>query len=234
MTQQLLLLPGMLLDRRMYAHQIEALAGAANVTVPDLTRSDSIAGLASDVLQEAPRRFALAGLSMGGIVALEIWRRAPDRVTHLALLDTTPHPDTPQRREQRLQQILRVEAGCLRELLMDSMLPLYLARCNSSNASLHNSVLEQGLLLGPAAFCRQSMALSSRVDSVGTLATVSCPSLVLCGREDPLCPPQFHMTMAASMPRADLLVLSDCGHLSTMEQPQAVAYALRHLLGKPS
>jgi pimeloyl-ACP methyl ester carboxylesterase len=232
MTPHLLLLPGMMLDRRMYAHQIEALAGTAHVSVPELTHFDSIGALAADVLESAPNRFALAGLSMGGIVALEIWRQAPERVTHLALLNTTPHPDTSQRREQRKQQLTRVEAGNLRELLIDSMKPLYLAQCNRHNAQLLGSLLDQGIELGAGVFRRQSLALSNRCDSQATLAGVDCPALVLCGREDRLCPPEWHVAMANTLPRADLVILAECGHLSPMEQPDAVSHFLRRLMSK--
>jgi pimeloyl-ACP methyl ester carboxylesterase len=167
---------------------------------------------------------------MGGIVAFEIWRRAGDRVTHLALLDTTPYTDAPERQEVRLEQIAMAEAGKLRELMVTSMKPLYLARKNRGNRRLVKRILDMALTAGPEVFRRQSLALRNRPASTATLATITCPALVLCGREDALCPVDVHATMAAAMPRADLQVLADCGHLSTMEEPAAVATALRRLL----
>jgi pimeloyl-ACP methyl ester carboxylesterase len=224
------LLPGMMLDRRMYAGQTTALGGVTEVHVADLSTSDSIAGMADAVLASAPARFALVGLSMGGIVALELWRRARERITHLALLDTTPHADKPQRRELRLEQIAKVETGRLKDVLIESMKPLYLARRNRGNTRLLQSIVDQALALGPAAFRRQSLALRDRASSVELLPSIDCPSLVLCGREDELCTVEVHASMADAMPRADLVVLAECGHLSTMEEPAAVTAALRRLL----
>jgi pimeloyl-ACP methyl ester carboxylesterase len=224
----------MMLDRRMYAGQLAGLSSAPEIVVGDLTRSATVEELAADVLASAPARFALVGLSMGGIVAFEIWRRARERVTHLALLDTTPHPDKPQRRELRLEQIAQVETGRLRDVLVESMKPLYLARRNRGNRRLLQSIVDQALSLGPDVFRRQSLALRDRADSTATLPTIDCPALVLCGREDELCPLEWHAAMAAAMPRADLVVLAECGHLSTMEEPGAVTAALKRLLRRPA
>lgn len=226
-----LFLPGMMLDGRVYAGTLAGLGEHAAV-VGDTTGADSIAALADAILHRAPPRFALVGLSMGGIVALEMWRRAHERITHVALLDTTPYADAPQRRELRLEQIAQVEQGALRDVLVGSMKPLYLAKKNRANAELLRGILEMGLDLGPEVFRRQSLALRERTDSLATLATIGCPALVLCGREDALCPPAFHATMAEAMPRADLVVLAECGHLSPLEEPEAVTAALRRLLAR--
>ena len=225
-----LLLPGMMLDQRAYAGQLASLARLTEVMIGDIGQSESIVAIAADVLRTAPPRFALVGLSMGGIVAFEIWRCARERVTHLALLDTTPYVDAPERQELRLEQIAMAETGKLRELMVNSMKPLYLARKNRANRGLVKRILDMALAAGPEVFRRQSLALRNRPASIATLATVTCPTLVLCGREDALCPVDFHATMAAAIPRADLQVLADCGHLSTMEEPAVVATALRQLL----
>ena len=223
-----------MLDRRLFAAQLEALSGVTEAFVGDITRSDSIDCIAADVLAHAPSRFALVGLSMGGIVALEIWRRARDRITHFGLLDTTPHVDRPDRRALRLEQIAAVETNGLRELVVDSLKPRYLASKNRGDKRMLRSILDMALALGPDVFRRQSIALRERRASVETLTTIDCPALVLCGREDELCPPEIHASMASAMPRADLIVLAECGHLSTMEEPEAVNDALRRLLGRSS
>ena len=228
------LLPGMMLDERMYAAQVESLSRSREVMVGDLSQSDSIAGFAQDVLRAAPSRFALVGLSMGGIVALEIWRLARDRVTHLGLLDTTPYAEKPERRELRIDQVAKVESGGLRDVLMTSMKPLYLSKRNRGNIELLQRILDMAVDLGPNVFRRQSLALRDRLDSTSTLPQIDCPSLVLCGREDALCPVEFHVRMAELLPAADLLVLAECGHLSTMEAPATVNAALEHLLGRTS
>ena len=202
----------------------------ARPIVSDPSAGETIGAIAEGLLAGAPARFALVGLSMGGIVALEMWRRAPERITHLALLDTTPHADRPERRALRLEQIAKVEAGFLREVLVESMKPLYLARRNRGNALLLQSIADQAITLGPEVFRRQSLALRDRPDSLATLPQIDCPSLVLCGREDQLCPVEDHVMMAGAMPRADLVVLADCGHLSAMEEPEAVTSAIIRLL----
>ncbi len=230
--QDVLLLPGMMLDARLFAGQIAGLSARAQVAVPDLGPGDTIGAIAEQLLSAAPARFALVGLSMGGIVALELWRRVPDRITHLGLLDTTPYADTEQRRAGRLEQMAAVESGRLREVVLESMLPLYLAARNRTDRRLLRSIVEQALTLGPEAFRRQSLALRDRCDSFATLPTIDRPSLVLCGREDQLCPLDHHVAMAKAMPTADLVVLANCGHLSPMEDPVAVNGAIERLLAR--
>jgi pimeloyl-ACP methyl ester carboxylesterase len=233
LASSLLLLPGMMLDRRMYEPQLSSLSGNFTTIVADLTRSSSIGQLAADVLRDAPPQFALIGLSMGGIVALEIWRRAPERVTQMGLLNTTAYADRPERRELRLEQIARVETGGLREVTA-SMKTLYLAKKNRGDQRLLQDIMDMGLDLGADVFRRQSLALRERSDNTDLLATITCPTLVLCGREDQLCPVDWHIAMANSIPRADLVILSECGHLSAMEEPDAVTAALIHLLRRPA
>jgi pimeloyl-ACP methyl ester carboxylesterase len=226
------LLPGMMLDRRLYARQTPALSPHVEVVHGDLTAQDSIEAMARSVLAASPDRFALVGHSMGGIVALEICRQAPERVSHLALLNTTPYAEREERLSQRLEQMAAVEAGGLRDVLVHSMKPRYLAACHRADADLLEAVLDMGLALGPAVFQRQSAALKDRPEASTLLAQIRCPSLVLCGREDALCPPAFHEAMASQLPCGDLVVLSRCGHLSPMESPDAVASALLSLLAR--
>ena len=225
-----LFVPGMLLDGRMYSQQIAVLSLAHACLVGDISRSDTIERLAQDVLADAPARFALVGLSMGGIVALEVYHQARERITHLALLDTTPYADRPDRSELRLEQIAAVERGELAALLHSSLKPQYLAARNRQATALLQPILQMGLDLGPDVFRRQSLALRSRTCKRELLPSIDCPTLVLCGREDQLCPVQVHLEMAASIPHADLTVLSGTGHISTMEAPEAVTGALQQLL----
>jgi pimeloyl-ACP methyl ester carboxylesterase len=228
------LLPGMMLDARMFDDQVATLSRSREVVVGDLSQSDSIAEMARNVLRMAPSRFALIGLSMGGIVALEIWRQARDRVTHLGLLDTTPYAEKPERRALRIEQLAQVENGGLRDVLMTSMKPMYVAKRNRGDTALLQRILDMAVDLGPDVFRSQSLALRDRPDSTTTLEQIDCPSLVLCGREDALCPVEFHVRMAEALPAADLMVLTGCGHLSTMEAPATVSAALEHLLGRSS
>ena len=226
-AENILLLPGMMCDARQWAAQVKSFT--APVFHADTSQHDSMAALAKATLSAAPERFAIAGLSMGGILAFEIWRQAPERVSHLALLDTNPHAESPERQTLRLQQIQEVAAGRLRELAIESLKPLYLAEAHRDNEALLEQILAMAMDLGPDVFRQQSLALRSRVDSVPTLNTITCPTLVLCGDEDNLCPLAYHELMAKEIPGAELLVVENCGHLSSMEQPDAVSEALLNL-----
>lgn len=224
----LLLLPGLMCDARLFQPQIKSLR--CNSIVPDLGKHDNFEQMAQQVLRDAPPTFAVAGLSMGGILAFEIWRQAPERVTHMALIDTNPEPDTPSKRQTRLQQINIALQGGLRQLATESLKPVYLAECHRDDEQLLETILDMALSLGPEVFERQSRALRDRVDSVSTLATISCPTAVICGSEDKLCPPDLHQLMAAKIPAATLTIIPDCGHLASLEQAAAVTQQLRQLL----
>lgn len=222
-----LLLPGLMCDSRLWTPQIEALT--QRTVVGDTTRADNFADMARDVLAAAPPRFAMAGLSMGGILALEIWRQAPERVSHIALMDTNAKADPPDRRSRRMQQIEDALSGRLRELAIETLKPVYLAESHRDDEALLGTILDMAMDLGPEVFERQSLALKNRVDSLETLDTIDCPALVLCGREDALCPVSFHELMASRIPDAKLVVVDDCGHLATLEQPAVVTAELEAL-----
>ena len=227
-VQNLLLLPGMMCDERVWAPQVSSLR--QTVFFANTRTTDNFRDMAKETLAAAPNRFAVAGLSMGGILAFEIWRQAPERVTHMALLDTNPHADTPERRSLRVQQIETALAGGLRELAIESLKPLYLAESRRDDAELLNTILDMAMDLGPDVFRRQSLALRDRVDSVPTLSTIDRPTLVICGEEDTLCPLTYHELMAEKIPNARLRVIKDCGHLSPLEQPDVVTHELQQLL----
>ena len=226
-AQNLLLLPGMMCDARLWAAQVAALDLPAFHA--DTTQADNFHDMAARTLAEAPGKFAIAGLSMGGILAFEIWRQAPERVTHMALLDTNPHAEVPERKALRPQQIETALAGGLRELAIESLKPLYLAEAHRDDEQLLGTILDMALDLGPEVFRRQSLALRDRIDSVPTLETIDCPTLVMCGDEDTLCPVVYHELMAREIPGARLRVIKNCGHLSSLEQPDAVTAELQQL-----
>lgn len=225
-----LFIPGLLCDARLFGPQVEALGPGATVVqaAGQANTAPHFQAMAEHLLAHAPPRFALAGLSMGGILAFEVWRQAPERVTHLALLDTTPHPDTPQKRAMRLEHIEMARAGRLRELV-EQLAKRYPAEAHQHDDTLHQTVVDMGLSVGPEALERQALALRDRVDSVPTLSAITCPTLVLCGAEDRLCPVAIHEEMARGIPQAELVVVERAGHLSTLEQPSAVTDALRRL-----
>lgn len=225
-----LLLPGMMCDERLWSHQISAMSVPTQVA--DMSRADNLSEMAAQVLADAPAEFALAGLSMGGLLAFEIWRQAAGRVTHLAILDSNPHPDAPGKKAIRFEQIAAAAAGKLEQLAIESMKPLYLAEKNRNDDALLETILDMALKLGPGVFERQSLAIMNRPDSVPTLPTISCPTTIICGREDAICPPRFHEFMAERIPAAKLVVIDDCGHLASMEQPDVVTAELLELFAE--
>jgi pimeloyl-ACP methyl ester carboxylesterase len=223
----LILLPGLLCDRALWEPQLAGLADIAEMTVGDLTQSDTVAGLAADVLRIAPERFALAGLSMGGYVSFEIMRQAPQRVTRLALLDTSARPDRPEQSEDRRDLIKLAKQGRFKGVT-PMLLPRWVHRMD--DPTLVETVTSMTQRVGGETFIRQQTAIMGRPDSRPGLSQIHCPTLVLCGHEDQGTPPELHREIAADIPNARLVIVPDCGHLSTLEQPEAVNRALRHWL----
>ncbi|MEM1038251.1 MAG: alpha/beta fold hydrolase [Pseudomonadota bacterium] len=224
-------LPGMMCDARLFAPQIDALSRERSVMVAPML-GDRIEEIASNVLTAAPAKFALAGLSMGGIVAMEVFRRAPDRVTRIALMDTNPVSETPERAAAREPQIVKVKAGKLRDVMRDEMKPQYLA-----NGPLKGDILDLCMQmaedLGPDVFLRQSRALQRRRDQQSTLRKIKCPALVLCGEHDKLCTPERHQFIAELIPYSVFKVIGGAGHLPTLEQPALVTELMREWLKQP-
>jgi pimeloyl-ACP methyl ester carboxylesterase len=227
--ENLLFLPGLLCDAAMWTHQAEHLAEAAEITIADFTRSDSMAGMAETALSAVQGHFALAGLSMGGYVALEIMRRAPERVTRLALLDTSPRSDTEEQTERRHQLMQLTRDG-----KFDEVLSIFLSQLihpdRMKDEALCTEIGEMNRRIGPETYLRQQKAIVGRPDSRDGLGRITCPTLVLYGRHDALTPLEIHEEIASLIPHSHLAIIEDCGHLSTMEQPQAVTVMLREWL----
>ena len=222
----LLLLPGLLNDARLFQFQTRDLSDVVQSTVADLTVADTVEELAAAVLEHAPPKFALAGLSMGGYVALEIMRQAPERVQGLALLDTSARPDTPEVSAKRLELMEQAETNF--QVVLDGLIPKLVHPSHMTYNSIVDSIYSMGHRIGQDAFVRQQRAIMWRIDSRPSLANISpCPTLVLCGRQDVITPVEVHKELAAAIPGSKLVVVEECGHLSTMGQPKMVADAMR-------
>jgi pimeloyl-ACP methyl ester carboxylesterase len=216
----LVFLPGMMCDARLYGPQIAALSGRRALHLAPIDSHDSMAALAAEVLAHAPPRFALLGLSMGGIVAMEVLRQAPGRVERLALLDTNPRAEAEEVRARRGPQIERALAGGLAAVMRDEMKPNYLAEGGGRRAIL-DLCMAMALDLGPEVFARQSRALAGRPDQQATLRAFRGPALVLMGEQDRLCPRDRHELMHALIPGSRFAVIRGAGHLPTLEHPDA-------------
>lgn len=224
--QPLVLLPGLLCDRALWQPQLSGLADVAEMTVADLTRRDSADGMAADVLRDAPPRFALAGLSMGGYIALTIMRMAPERVTRLALLDTTARADTPERTRARELLIAQARVGQFKGI-SPRLLPEWIHPSRLNDTALTQAVIDMAGRVGRDAFIRQQTAIMGRIDSRPGLSHIDCPTLVVCGRQDRTTPVELATEIAADIPSSRLVIIEECGHLSTLERPEAVNAAMR-------
>ncbi|NNK17089.1 MAG: alpha/beta fold hydrolase [Sulfitobacter sp.] len=232
MAEPLVLLPGMMCDARLFGPQIAELSADMAVMVAPVTQGERIEEIASSLLDLLPARFALAGLAMGGIVAMELLRRAPDRITRIALMCANPLAETPAIAADREPLIVKARSGRLLELMREEMKPNYLAP-GPHRAEVLDLVMDMAQALGPDVFIRQSRAMQRRRDQQAVLRKCRTPALILCGEHDQLCPVKRHTFMAELIPYAELVVLENSGHLPTLEQPDATTAALRSWMRQP-
>lgn len=224
--EALILVPGLGADERLWAPQVEALRGVADVRVAlDHLAHDRFPAAAAAILAAAPPRFALAGTSMGGYVALEVVRQAAARVTRLALLNTSARADTPEQQAAREQLIALARSRGIDEAVR-ARLPLTVHPRRMDDAALIQVFYDATRAVGLEAYVRQMRGAIGRADSRALLATIACPTLVLGGRQDVLLPPALSEEIAALVPGARLVLLDDCGHCANLEQPAAVNAAL--------
>jgi pimeloyl-ACP methyl ester carboxylesterase len=227
----LVLLAGLNCTPRLWQAQIEALADITEAVTPDLTGHDSVGGLAEEVLAGAPDTFALAGLSMGGYVALEIMRRAPERVQRLALLDTQARPDTAAAADRRRRLIEIARGGDFEKVLTIMAWTDFVATTRAADDSLEAIIYGMAREVGAAGFINQQSANLTRPDSRPDLASISCPTLVLVGEDDRITPLALSEEIAGAIPGARLVVVPASGHLSALERPDQVASEMRLWLG---
>jgi pimeloyl-ACP methyl ester carboxylesterase len=224
-SQPIVLVPGLGCTPRLYAEQLPALWTFGPVTVADHRRADSMDAIARQILAEAPPRFALCGLSMGGYIAFAILRAAPERVMKLALLDTGSRSDTPEASERRKAGMAKVKAGEF-DAVMEAFWPMLVHKNRLGDAALKRIVIGMAMTAGPEAFVRQQQAIMTRPDSRPELPAIRCPALVLVGEGDELTPPALADEMVSLIPNSRLVKVPDSGHLSTLEKPEAVTEAL--------
>jgi pimeloyl-ACP methyl ester carboxylesterase len=225
----LVLVPGLLCSARLYAPQVAALWPHGPVIVADHRRDSAMDAIAARILADAPPRFALTGLSMGGYIAFAMLRQAPERIARLALLDTSARPDTAEQSALREKFIGMAQDGKLGDIV-DALTPRFLHRNQQGNEVLKRIVRDMAADTGADAFVREQRAIMSRPDSRALLATIKCPTLVLVGDGDELTPPDLAREICAGISGARLVVVPECGHLSTLEKPDAVNAALAEWL----
>lgn len=227
--EPLILLPGTLCDERLWNQQINGLVNIADASVISLHNHDSIEGLALEVLSKAPQKFSMAGLSLGGIVALEIMRLAPDRVNRLALLSTNPFLPRPEQQEVWNKFIALSKSGNFLDITKDYLLPVLIDDANRTG-ELEHIIIEMAEQIGAAGYVNQLRAVASRKEQSSILSTIKCPTIVIGGEEDKVCPVSLIEYMGNAIPNAKQQIVSNAGHLITMEQPEKVTDALKEWL----
>jgi pimeloyl-ACP methyl ester carboxylesterase len=219
------LIPGLLSSPRLFAEQLPALWRFGPVTVASHHHDDTLGAVTRRLLATAPPQFALAGLSMGGYLAFEIMRQAGHRVTRLALLNTSARPDVPEQAQRRRDQVAMTRGGKFTEVV-DMLYQRWVRPARRGDPALQQIIRQMAEETGPEAFIRQQTAIMNRPDSRAGLAAISCPVLVVAGADDDVTVPDRATEIAARIPKARLVVIPDCGHLSTLEQPAVVTQAL--------
>jgi pimeloyl-ACP methyl ester carboxylesterase len=221
----IVLVPGLVCSPRIWAPLVPALWRLGPVTVANHVRDDSMAAIARRILKEAPPRFALAGHSMGGYIAFEIMRQAPERVARLALLNTQARPDTPEASARRRGMAARAQDGGYRAVV-DELWANFVHPSRSGDGTLQQIVRDMADDVGVEGFVRQQNAIMTRPDSRPILTAIRCPTLVLTCDSDNTVPPRLSQEMADAIAGSWLVMLENCGHLPQLERPEATAKAL--------
>jgi pimeloyl-ACP methyl ester carboxylesterase len=229
-TLPIVLVPGLICSARIWAPVMPALWRHGPVMVANHIRDDSMAAIARRILTEAPPRFALAGHSMGGYIAFEIMRQAPERVAKLALLNTQARPDTPEATARRRGMVTRAQGGGYRAVV-DELWTNFVHPSRSGDASLRQVVHDMADDVGVEAFVRQQNAIMTRPDSRPTLTAIRCPTLVLTCDSDNTVPNELSQEMTDAIAGSWLVTLENCGHLPQLERPGQTAEALMEWIG---
>jgi len=231
MTEPVLLLPGLANDARVFFHQLVTLSLSRPVTVLPLVGA-LVEDMSLAVLKDAPARFALAGQGLGGTVALDVVRRAPDRVTRMILISTDPLSETPQAAAAREARMIQARAGRLREAIQGEVPPSALFD-GPSRADVLEVLADMARVLGADAFITQTRAIRRRPDHQKTLRRFLVPALIIGGAANPIVPPRRQDFTAELMPKGRFFRIADAAHLPTLESPDAVSEAMDAFLDEP-
>lgn len=227
----LVLLPGLLNTRRVFEPQIEALADTADFVIPELWHHQTIGDMAEAVLAAAPPTFALGGFSMGGYVAFEILRRAPERIERLALMDTQAAPDSAESTKRRRALLDQTKIGRFHGV-QRSLLPQLVHSRHINDAAITQPILDMAQEIGADGFVNEQRAIIDRADSRPLLVDIDVPTVVVVGRQDQVTPLPRSEEMAADIATSRLVVVEECGHMSPLEKPAEVTAALRRWLSE--
>ena len=225
-VSDLVLIPGLLCDEQLWRHQCENLSSMVDITIADTLRDETIHSMAARILEDAPDRFALAGLSMGGYVAQEIMRQAPNRVDKLALLDTSARADSEAQIERRKGLIRLTKMGKFKGVT-PRLLPLLIHPDFLDDEDITSTIIDMASKVGQEVFVQQQLAILNRADGRGDLADISIDTLIICGRQDELTPVHLMQELADNIHNSNFQIIEDCGHLSPLERPEIVTDLMR-------
>ena len=218
MKYPLVFIPGMMCDSRLFQPQISEFSKQYLVCITPVSYSDSIEKISFEILRQLPQKFTLIGLSMGGILAMEIIKKVPERVMKIVLMDTNFKPETEEIKSRRFPQIKLVNEGLLVDVMCKQIQNNYL-RTDRKNKKVFDLCLSMANDLGKEVFINQSKALATRKDYTSTLKNIKVPSLIICGEYDRLCPIKVHREMKSLIDNSTLEIIPDAAHLPTLEQP---------------
>jgi len=222
----LILIPGLLCDHALWQHQAAALAQISECIVTDKhMHYETIGRIAEAVVADAPDRFALAGLSMGGYIALEICRRYDKRVERLALIDTSARADTADQTEKRHKLIDLCRQGKFEDV-NEMLFSVLVHPDRVTDKALKRQIVDMANRIGPEVFIRQQQAIMGRSNQVPCLRDITCPTLIVCGEQDQITPLECSKEMASLIQESQLEVIADCGHMTSMEKPEKVSAIL--------
>jgi pimeloyl-ACP methyl ester carboxylesterase len=225
------MIPGLSATARVFAPEMETLWRFGPVMIADNRQASTVKDMAVAILRDAPARFVLGGFSMGGYVAFEIMRQAPERVLKLMLIDTQARPDTPEASQNRRRSIELAQAGKL-EQAAAATFPNAVHPANVENAELKAIHMEMARVTGPDAYVRQQEVIMSRPDSGADLKQIEVPTLIVVGDNDKITPIDAAREMEAGIAGARLVVIEGAGHLALLEQPAQVNTAFEQFLAK--
>ena len=231
MRETLVLIPGTLCDVSLFDNQIHGLSNLVNCQAVDCSRCDNLADMAALILSEIEGNFALLGFSYGGIIAFEMMRKAPQRITKLILLNTNYKAPSEATIASQKKYLKMVETGNFRKITTDFTKESMLHPDHAKNLEIREQVLNMALNVGELGFVNQVKAQFNRPDSTNDLPKINCPTLIITGREDRICPSALHEEMAQLIPNSELVIIEECGHLSTLEQPEIVNETIKNWWG---
>ncbi|MGD9637918.1 MAG: alpha/beta fold hydrolase [Alphaproteobacteria bacterium] len=227
----LVLVPALFCNYRLFEEQVKVLSSDYDVIIADNCSSSTMASLAGNILDKAPQEFYLGGISMGGYIALEIMRQAPERVKKLILMDTSARADTNDQVEKRIDAIATSEKGYFLEVV-SNMFPKLLQVASFENEELIENLLLMAQEVGQEGFIHQQKAIMTRIDSRPFLDAIKCPTLVLGGKQDKASTPEIMQEIHLGIKKSEFIMIEDCGHLSPIEKPLAVTAAIGTFLKK--